>query len=274
MLTFDRVDLEFILRQILMAEAGQAPVVPQLAFGLRQVAGTNNNTSTGLGGIASTFGSADQSLPLFAPLDQIFLSQYAPGTQFVFDSAPRTISNLIADQTANNPAALAAFMSAAHLTSLVVQDTTTHLYSAVPTAVDVNGVSLVGTINQADGTFTINPAAGTISIPNITPDGGISAPFNSWFTAFGQIFDHGLDLITKSPASGVNPDTRLPNQELVFITLKPGDPLYGLSPAGNFMVIARAKNAPGSSTATNSGSAGRTTSPLRTAPASPRPRCT
>jgi hypothetical protein len=103
--TFDRVDLDFILKQIEMAEAGQPPVSPHLAFGLRELLGTDNNTQTGIGGPTSTFGAADQSMPLFAPDDQIFTAQYLPGTQFVFDSQPRTISNLIADQTASNPAA-------------------------------------------------------------------------------------------------------------------------------------------------------------------------
>jgi len=95
--TFDRVDLDFILKQIEMAEAGQPPVSPHLAFGLRELLGTDNNTQTGIGGPTSTFGAADQSMPLFAPDDQIFTAQYLPGTQFVFDSQPRTISNLIAD---------------------------------------------------------------------------------------------------------------------------------------------------------------------------------
>ncbi len=31
----------------------------------------------------------------------------------------------------------------------------------------------------------------------MAPDVGLSAPFNSWFTLFGQFFDHGLDLVTK-----------------------------------------------------------------------------
>ena len=34
-------------------------------------------------------------------------------------------------------------------------------------------------------------------IPNVTPDAGLSAPFNAWMTFFGQFFDHGLDLVTK-----------------------------------------------------------------------------
>ena len=59
MVTFDRTDLEFVLQQILMAEAGQPPVNPHLAFGLREVAGTNNNSVPG----NETFGSADQVFP-------------------------------------------------------------------------------------------------------------------------------------------------------------------------------------------------------------------
>ena len=45
----------------------------------------------------------------------------------------------------------------------------------------------------------IDPTTGlpNFSIPNVTPDGGISAPFNTWFTLFGQFFDHGLDFVNK-----------------------------------------------------------------------------
>ena len=35
MITFTRLDLEFVLTQILQAQAGQPPVNPHLAFGLR-----------------------------------------------------------------------------------------------------------------------------------------------------------------------------------------------------------------------------------------------
>ena len=38
---------------------------------------------------------------------------------------------------------------------------------------------------------------GSIDIPNVAPDEGLSAPFNAWMTFFGQFFDHGLDLISK-----------------------------------------------------------------------------
>ena len=100
---FNRTDLEFILQQILMAEAGQPPVSPHLAFGLREVAGTNNSTDPG----NSLFGSSDQAF--LRQTDALFQSadggtSYSKATGFVIDADPRMISNLIVDQTANNPA--------------------------------------------------------------------------------------------------------------------------------------------------------------------------
>ena len=71
-------------------------------------------------------------------------------------------------------------------------------------------------------------------IPNITPDEGLSAPFNAWFTFFGQFFDHGVSLVTKG-GSGT-----------VFIPLQADDPLLSTAPgAPNFMVLTRATNLPG-----------------------------
>jgi Ca2+-binding RTX toxin-like protein len=120
----------------------------------------------------------------------------------VFDSQPRIISNLIVDQTANNPAAVAA-------------------------AAAVEGSGLVGGF-RADGT-----PFQTFFIPNTAPDEGLSAPFNSWMTYFGQFFDHGLDLVTKG-GSGT-----------VFMPLQLDDPLYDPSSPTNFMVLTRATNLPG-----------------------------
>ncbi len=42
---------------------------------------------------------------------------------------------------------------------------------------------------------------GSYFIPNVATDVGLSAPYNSWFTLFGQFFDHGLDLVNKGGAS-------------------------------------------------------------------------
>ncbi len=72
-----------------------------------------------------------------------------------------------------------------------------------------------------------------ILIPNVMPDLGSSAPYNSFLTLFGQFFDHGLDLTTKG-GSGT-----------VYIPLQPGDPLYVEGSHTNFMVLTRATNQPG-----------------------------
>ncbi|MDC9825127.1 peroxidase family protein [Devosia sp. ZB163] len=73
-----------------------------------------------------------------------------------------------------------------------------------------------------------------VSIPNVAPDEGLSAPFNSWFTLFGQFFDHGLDLVGKG-GSGT-----------VYIPLLPDDPLFNAATPGlNFMVLTRATVLPG-----------------------------
>ena len=57
---------------------------------------------------------------------------------------------------------------------------------------------------------------------------GLSAPFNSWFTLFGQFFDHGLDLVNKNAG------------QAVMITLDPSDPLTRRSRAAERMFLNRA----------------------------------
>ena len=134
-------------------------------------------------------------------------TSYAQASGLVIDSEPRTISNLIVDQTDNNPAATAAA-------------------AANPGSATVMSPGLDGVFGTADDTPVF-------FIPNIAPDEGLSAGFNSWMTFFGQFFDHGLDLVTKG-GSGT-----------VFIPLQPDDPLFDpLSPT-NFMVLTRATNQPG-----------------------------
>ena len=65
------------------------------------------------------------------------------------------------------------------------------------------------------------PDGETLLIPNVSTDAGLSPPFNSWFTLFGQFFDHGLDLTAKG-GSGT-----------VFVPLKDDDPLVA-GPDGEF----------------------------------------
>lgn len=95
-------------------------------------------------------------------------------------------------------------------------------------------------LDAVDGPLTsLLEAAGiemngaNVVITNAAPDEGLSAPFNSWFTLFGQFFDHGLDLVAKG-GSGT-----------VFIPLQPDDPLYDPTSPTNFMVLTRATVGPG-----------------------------
>ncbi len=210
---FIRSDLDFILDQIRISERQAAgedllTLLPniEVPYGLRTVDGSFNN----LVAKQSGFGAADTVFPrLVNPVFNAAESgtSYSQNSGLVFDSQPRTISNLIVDQTANNPAALAAA-------------------AANPGSQVVVSPGLDGIFGTADDTL-VN------FIPNVTPDAGFTAPFNQWMTFFGQFFDHGLDLVTKG-GSGT-----------VFIPLQPDDPLYVLGSPTNFMVLTRATNLPG-----------------------------
>jgi len=92
------------------------------------------------------------------------------------------------------------------------------------TALDAADDALMTLLN----TSGIELDGANVKITNSAPDEGLSAPFNSWFTLFGQFFDHGLDLIAKG-GSGT-----------VFIPLMPDDPLYVEGSHTNFMVLTRA----------------------------------
>ncbi len=241
-----RSDLDFILQQILIAEQEAAgasldsllpnSVVP---FGLRTLTGALNHVFPG----QTNFGAADTLFPrmltpafrvaegrpvgFFGPLDpgDPTPTTYAQVTGNVFDSQPRTISNLIVDQTASNPAAYSRAYDPG-LNGVLDFDAWTN-----PLSDDVlkDGVQVInGT--RADGT-----PFQTFEFSNLTPDEGLSAPFNAWMTFFGQFFDHGLDLVTKG------------GNNTIYIPLQPDDPLYVEGGFTNFMAVTRATqfNGPG-----------------------------
>jgi Ca2+-binding RTX toxin-like protein len=181
---------------------------PQLPLGLRTVDGSCNNLVEVPD--QHLFGAADQVFPrLTTP---VFLPAQA-GTSYtqtsgnVIDSEPRIISNLVMDQSLNNPAAAAAAANPCGSGGFVCS----------PPA----------------GGVVPDPDSGAIFIPNITPDFGLSAPFNLMFTFFGQFFDHGLDLVNKGGSGNV------------VMPLQPDDPLFVPGGATNFMVLTRATNLPG-----------------------------
>ena len=220
--TLNASDLRFILDQIQIAEAHVTTLSPEdpcgtllgpgphqipdqgaqgaeLPWGLRTVDGSCNNLQPG----QARLGAADNTFPRRADAEfqgaqgapagfpPAASSSYAQSSGFVYDSEPRIASNLVVDQTADNPAAVA-----------------------------------------AAGEVEPDPASGTLFIPNTAPDVGLSAPYNSLFTLFGQFFDHGLDLTTKSGGT-------------VFVPLQADDPLYVPGGRSNFMVLTRSTNQPG-----------------------------
>ena len=144
------------------------------------------------------------------------------------------ISNLIVDQTSTNPAAVA----------------------AAEFPVRTQGNPGVRSLHHGPGNPTATstgrrrfrpaacPSHQTLFIPNVTTDVGLSPPYNSLFTFFGQFFDHGVDQTVKSGGT-------------VFVPLQADDPLitgpgrHGRTPvtrchrSQRFMVLTRAQNQPG-----------------------------
>ena len=255
-------DLAFILRQIKIAERHADTLSPSnpcgtlvgpgpdqipdrlSSFGLRTVDGSCNNLFAG----RETFGTADRVFPRLStapdfrsaePITASFPvgapgpTSYEQRSGAVIDSQPRVISNLIDDQTSTNPAAVAAAgfpVRAQPGAPRTVACTTDPDPEAVPPV-----------LAEPAGCV---PSHQTLFIPNVTTDVGLSPPYNSLFTFFGQFFDHGLDQTVKGGGT-------------VFVPLQPDDPLVTLGPDGKpgsgdevppsqaFMVLTRAQNQPG-----------------------------
>ena len=215
-----------------------------------------------------------------------FSTDYNQTAGYVIDAAPRTISNLISDQSLGNDVAILAALNAlgvANAYAALTQITTARdaLGASLPgleqAVAEANAASIAADIALADAlaaepqdpvlidqlTITAQGAADTLAlaeievtgakadfqsvldtygvtvendtvfIPNVMPDLGDTAPFNSFLTLFGQFFDHGLDLVSKG-GSGT-----------VYVPLQPDDPLYVAGSPTNFMVLTRATNQPG-----------------------------
>src|SRR4051794_577676 len=252
-------DLSFILKQIKIAERHSATLTPAepcgtlvgpnpdqipdrlTSYGLRTVDGSCNTLSAGREKFAAAdvpfprltkpdFRDAEPITPAFpvGPPGPTSYKQKLAGNSVV-DSQPRVISNLIVDQSSTNPAAIAA--------------------AGFPVRTQRNPGKFPCTTDPApDGTGGVPvgcvPTGDTLFIPNVTTDVGLSPPYNSMFTFFGQFFDHGVDQTVKSGAT-------------VFVPLKDDDPLITVGPdhkpntgdevkpANAFMVLTRAQNQPG-----------------------------
>ena len=150
----------------------------------------------------------------------------------MFDSEPRVVSNLIVDQTSTNPAAKAA-------AGIPVR--TQGNEGVTPCTTDPDPLADPPVLADPPD---CTPTGQTLFIPNVTTDVGLSPPYNSLFTLFGQFFDHGVDQTVKGGGT-------------VFVPLKADDPLITVGPdhkanTGDevppeqaFMVLTRAQNQPG-----------------------------
>ena len=145
----------------------------------------------------SPSGDAEERSPFGAP----GLSSYTQKSGNVVDSEPRTISNLIVDQTSTNPAAIAA---AGNPVRSQGGD------PLVPCTTDPDPLAQPDPIEGVPAGCV--PTGQTLFIPNVTTDVGLSPPYNSMFTLFGQFFDHGVDQTVKGGGT-------------VFVPLKADDPL-------------------------------------------------
>ena len=202
-----------------------------LPIGLRTVSGVFNHLLPG----QQNVGAADQPFPRLLP--QELRTGVAAGVDFngdgipdffgapqnagavysptgtVVDSQPRTISNLIVDQSINNPAAVEAWFS---------NPLTANTFAlAHPGFTPIRPGQVAGPGELAISNLDL------AMIPNQSPDIGLSPQFNGFMTFFGQFFDHGLDLVPKGGNGNV------------YIPLMPDDPLYVPGSPTNFMVISR-----------------------------------
>ena len=233
-------DLQFIMKQIVIAEDaseaytadtptksitqsimdtyGMTAADAQMApYGLRTVDGRDNSLVPG----QRDFGAADTMfLRLTDPAytnerDEVpFANGTITNTDYalagnVVDSDPRIISNLISDMSINNPAALQAYLSNPLSLDQFAEDHP--LDPADPSAGSFEPV-LPGVTFDAATQLPVT-TEDLQTIPNQSPDIGLSPGFNSWMTYFGQFFDHGLDLVTKG------------GNGTVFMPLQPDDPL-------------------------------------------------
>ena len=294
-------DLSYILKQIKIAEAHSAAFrsganpdvandpeycaaligtgadhVPDAltAYGLRTVDGACNNLvapdpdPTSIYHGRRTFGAADVPFPRLttpvfrdaeaSPTDffgpgsgTIPSSSYKQKKGLVFDTQPRLISNLIVDQTSTNPAAVAAagFPVRAQAAATGVVPCATVPGSDPP--VDIVPATPVDCV----------PAHQTLFIENVTTDVGLSPPYNSMFTFFGQFFDHGVDQTVKSGGTVFVPlnadDPLIPGPDHILVdnpltvctaTNVPvgcDESADNLPPSQRFMVLTRAQNQPG-----------------------------
>ena len=249
-------DLAFILKQIKIAEHHAATLTPAnpcgtlvgsgpdqipdalTSYGLRTVDGSCNNLIPG----REKFGAADQPFPRFT--NPVFKAA-EDHTSWLRPARPDV---LCAEEWIG--VRLAAARDQQPDRRPDVDQPGRRAAAAFPVRTQGNPGSSLAPRTRIPGArrpFGVPagcvPSHKTLFIPNVTTDVGLSPPYNSLFTFFGQFFDHGVDQTVKSGGT-------------VFVPLHGDDPLIAgpdhifgnaddLTPNLRFMVLTRAQNQPG-----------------------------
>lgn len=241
MIRLSSADLSYLLQQVTIGNDYSQLTSPLHPNGVREVSGTKNKLVGGFdangswvgGNINSTWGRADTDFL------HLFTSNYPDMVDPAIPDYGVTYSNVVklpVNDAAGNPPTVnngtgpeinpnwtptfidnpmgsivmpAAGQSPRTITQLIASsDVDPASPSYNPSAAAAMG-AMGG--QPVDVSNTVVGSTQTASIPNPGILGGV--PYNEWFVAFGQFFDHGLDFISKGGG-------------YVMIELSPNDPLY------------------------------------------------
>jgi len=223
-----------------------APVVTNTDYGVINGVPTNPNVPGGNGGHTGNVADADPRTISNLVVDMSMNNPAAILAALTFAGSEDPMADLqrLLDARITQAEADAAFAAA----QLEVDNATTALDAAITSYNDAPSPSAINAIQEAAEHLTAAELAleradlvnndpdaavlalaeelgltfnnGSLDIPNIAPDEGLSAPFNAWMTFFGQFFDHGLDLISKG------------GNGTIYIPLAADDPLVTHGPDG------------------------------------------
>ncbi|CAN1548371.1 An_peroxidase_bacterial_2 domain containing protein [Sphingomonadaceae bacterium] len=288
MLKLNINDLVHILKQIKIAENHTAtgelvdhlgnPLNNLTPYGLRTVSGVDNNL-VNLNAGAADMGMPRQTAPVFVPAEPNprtnAPTSYQQTTGSVYDSQPRIISNLIADQTLTNPIAVITALNNVGITGgaqfAELVDVTTTARFAINEAIAADKALIT-----ADTAWVAanSPASGALfdaretALANAAGAGAqrdlaVQSAQDALALVGVQMQNGNLvmpnimpDLGSTAPLNGFmtifgqffDHGLTMINKGgsgTVFVPLQPDDPLYVPGSPTNFMVMSRATNGPG-----------------------------
>lgn len=179
-------------------EAADAEVAP--AMGARDV-----SLAAYVALLADTTDNSEQAVEIAAALEAYGAAEAA--YQLAQDNAE-------AAEATSTASAAAAAAAAAALLAAEAALTGAETALADAQAVDAVVADANAALDAALAEHGVEMDGNTVYLPNVSPDEGLSSPFNGWMTIFGQFFDHGLDLVAKG------------GNGTVYVPLSPDDPLY------------------------------------------------